>query len=152
MTRDPEQATADLRRAVRRLVEEATAEQLEAMREAWGDAGPDLFAEDVLVLRPDDAMAEVTGLMSHALALAFEDDCWARAADPLAELEGREPQRYSPPVDASGKPCPPAEAPWARNERPAAYNTPAEPLVFTARVGACEVAGRTGIRYRDEDE
>jgi hypothetical protein len=35
MTRDPEQATADLRRAVRRLVEGASAEQLEAMREAW---------------------------------------------------------------------------------------------------------------------
>jgi hypothetical protein len=53
MTRDTEQATADLRPAVRRLVEGASAEQLEAMCEAWGSAGPDLFAEDVLVLRPD---------------------------------------------------------------------------------------------------
>lgn len=118
MTRDPEQATADLRRAVRRLVEGASAEQLEAMREAF--YVDDFPSTDVLVLRPNDAMAEVTDLMSHAIGLAFEDDVLDRAADPLAEVEGRSPrpwwEEHSPRCGHDFRGCAP-ECPKDRRER-----------------------------------
>lgn len=81
MTRDPEQATADLRREVRRLVESATAEQLEAMRDAWGDAD-DFPTTDVLVLRPDGNTVAELFYNACTEAADTEDGTCGILADP----------------------------------------------------------------------
>jgi hypothetical protein len=111
MTRDPEQATADLRRAVRRLVEGASAEQLEAMRAVTLRPGRPVF------LPPGDAvLVDASGLplprTDNERPVTYESiEFTARAgtyempAEQTATIRYREnwPAAFAPPAFTPGQ-------------------------------------------------